>query len=129
MSNQSGRYKPRLERFRRTGKRSHLLYYLPVFNAASGERIGVLADISAGGLLIVGHQSQPLGAHLRLRIEGEEGSKLAGEIGLTIDAEVRWSAQDVNPSYVATGMRFISLDEQTQQHLEEILHRLGHGSD
>lgn len=126
MSNQSGRYKPRLERFRRTGKRSHLLYYLPVFNAVSGERLGVLADISAGGLLIVGHQRQPIGQQLRLRIEGEQGSKLAGEVSLSVDAEVRWSAQDVNPSYVATGMRFLELDAETREHVEEILHRLGH---
>lgn len=129
MSDQSGGYKPKLERFRRTGRRSHLLYYLPVFNALTGKRLGVLADISHGGLLIVGHQRQAIGEQLRLRIESEKGSKLAGEIGLTVDAEVRWSAKDVNPSYVATGVRFIELDEQTQEHLEEILHRLGHGSD
>ncbi|MCG5547400.1 PilZ domain-containing protein [Halorhodospira halochloris] len=129
MSNQSGRYKPKLERFRRTGKRSHLLYYLPVFNAVSGERMGVLADLSLGGLLIVGHQRQAIGEQLRVRIEGEKGSRLAGEIGLTVDAEVRWSAQDVNPSYFATGMRFLNIDEQMQQHIEEILHRLGHGGD
>ncbi|MBK1735277.1 hypothetical protein CKO15_08250 [Halorhodospira abdelmalekii] len=125
MNRPSGRYRPRLERFRRSGERSHLLYYLPIFDAERQTRIGVLADLSAQGLLLVGHERYAIGQRLRLHIAGESGSELAGSVALSILAEVRWSAPDVNPAYVATGVRFVELDSELEQEIQTLIQRLG----
>ncbi|MBK1726650.1 PilZ domain-containing protein [Halorhodospira neutriphila] len=120
-----GEYKPRFTRFRRQSKRSSLLYYLPIQDADSGARLGLLADLSPGGLLMLGEQPHRTGERLRLRLEGPADSELTEGLALSVDAEVRWSAPDVNPAYHATGVRFLNVDEQAQARIEALLTRLG----
>lgn len=120
-----GGYQPRFTRFRRQSKRSSLLYYLPIQDADSGARLGMLADLSPGGLLMLGEQPHSIGERLRLRLKGPADSELTEGLTLAVDAEVRWSAPDVNPAYHATGVRFLGVDEATRERIEALLIRLG----
>ncbi len=120
-----GGYRPQIERLKRHEKRSHLLYYLPIHDSGNGERLGVLGDLSRDGLLLVGPRPYQPGQRLHLRIQGEPGSELAGDIALEVTGEVRWSAPDANPAYTATGIRLLESDAETRRQLEELLERLG----
>ncbi|ABM61731.1 PilZ domain-containing protein [Halorhodospira halophila] len=126
--NQSGGktgYRPQIQRLRRGEKRSHLLYYLPVHDGNDGGRLGVLGDLSADGLLLIGNRAFTPGQRLQLQIRGEPGSEIAGDVRIDVTVEARWSAPDLNPAYTATGVRFVGLDEATRSAIEGLLHDLG----
>ncbi len=110
---------------RRTHRRAQLLYYLPVIDATTDVRLGVLADLSLEGLLLVGEHRLEPGRSLTVRIVGDPNSELAGDVDLTLDGEVRWSGRDVNPSRFAAGIRFLRPDAATHQAVRTVLRRLG----
>ena len=114
-----------VQRWMRREHRSHLVYYLPIHDARTDDRLGVLADLSPEGLLLIGDRSYPAGTRLRLRIRGEAGSEIAGDVDITVTAESRWSAPDANPSYTATGMRFLEPDDATRSAIQDLRARLG----
>lgn len=127
MSQRGGKsgYQPRIRRLRRQEKRTSLLYYLPIHDAADGTRLGVLGDLSREGLLLIGERSYPTGYRLQLQIRGDPGSELAGDVHVTLTAEVRWSAPDLNPNYTATGLHLHNPSAETRAALEQLLQRLG----
>ncbi|GEM_PF-1007931 len=118
-------YRPQIQRLRRGEKRSHLLYYLPVHDGNDGTRLGVLGDLSPEGLLLIGERAFTPGQRLQLQIRGEPGSEIAGDVRVDVTAEARWSGPDLNPSYTATGVRFVRMDEPTRRAIETLLHELG----
>ncbi len=124
-----GSYQPRIKRLQREEKRSHPLYYLAIFDALDGTQLGVLGDLSPKGLLLIGTRSFPSGQQLRLRIQGDPGSEITGDVDLILPAEARWSAPDANPAYTATGMRFLEQDPATRSTVQDLVHRLGLVSD
>ncbi len=110
---------------RRAHKRSQLLYYLPVVDAGTGVRLGVLADLSLEGLLLVGEHRLEPGRRVKVQIYGDPTSELAGDVELILEGEVRWSGRDANPSRFAAGIHFLHPDASTHQAVRTVLQRLG----
>lgn len=110
---------------RRLTKRSQLLYYLPIHEARSGERLGVLGDLSPEGLLIVGERKWDPGHRFKVQVKPGNATELLGDVELNADIEIRWAAQDANPSLYLSGALFQNLSPEQEEVIQQMLHRLG----
>lgn len=93
---------------KRTHRRRSIALHLRVHDEASGEYIGRIGDISEGGLLLYGSRTIETREPITLRVELLlPDGRLAA---LSLKAKPMWSGPDVNPAFIATGLRFVDLD-------------------
>ena len=89
---------------RREFDRHPTSFYSEVRYADTGELVGSLTEISAGGMMLVGDKPLEVGRKLRLQIE------LPREVGpgphLEVTAQVCWSDRDPNLYLYASGLEF-----------------------
>lgn len=110
---------------RRLKKRSQLLYYLPVIERRSGERLGVLGDLSPEGLLLVSERRMDPGHRYHVRVAPDNATELLGDVELNAEIEVRWATQDANPSLYIAGTQFHGLGPEEHEIIQILLQRLG----
>lgn len=108
---------------RRRMKRRHLIYYLPVYDHASGEMVGYLVDLTEYGLLIFSETAVALDRVLTLRIDLPE--PVLDQAALQVTAESRWAAPDANPHYALTGFEFIDPDPRSADLIHFLIERFG----
>lgn len=107
----------------RVQKRSHLLYYLRVYDREDNRLLGHLVDITTEGLMLLSEAPLETGRSYSLRMEWPMESGEKGEI--LLEAESLWSRNDVNNDFYDTGFRLIaSAPEQTRQ-IKRIILELG----
>lgn len=85
--------------------RRHLIYYLRVYDAKSGDLLGNLVDISTRGIMLVSDNPLPLEKNSMLRMvlpDTVEGSK-----EVEFEAVSRWCKNDINPDFFDTGFELI----------------------
>ncbi len=91
-------------------KRSHLIYYIPVFdtyNTKPDRLLGYLVDIHTEGLKLMGEVPLKAGDALNLKIDA---SRLVESMrSIVAEGVVRWQSKSVNPDYYDTGIAFTDL--------------------
>ena len=102
----------------RSLKRRHLIYYLRVFDRATGDLVGHLVDVTAVGMMLISEAPLPTDAEFDLRMDLPPGlfETAVWEVG----ARSIWSRPDVNPAFWDTGLRFVGFtreDELVVSHL------------
>lgn len=103
--------------------RRPLILYLQVLDAATGEELGRLVDLTAEGMRLVGRREIPVGARHDLRIVLPAGAAASAELAVT--AVCRWTGCDVNPDLAATGFLFEGLDPAAAGIVGALLRNLG----
>lgn len=108
---------------RRTVKRRHLIYYLRVWDADSGEILGHLVDITTGGLMMVSEQDIPLDKDftLEMRWHDEQEKKQT----VHFHAHSRWRSKDVNPLFSDTGFELTDTDTSVLQPIQQLIDEYG----
>ena len=93
----------------RSGRQAGVSWHVVVDGAAAGEeRTAHTRDISVGGAFIVTDEPEPRGTRLRVTLH-------LAERAITVDAEVRWLADEDEPAR-GMGVRFHGLSvEQAQE--------------
>lgn len=93
--------------------------HLRVYDQNSGALLGRIGDISEGGLLLYGSRVLDTGELYTLRIDfpADDGSVQE----LTIKAKAMWSGPDLNPAFIATGLRFFDQDNPVHSTALELL--------
>ncbi|MBA4377956.1 MAG: PilZ domain-containing protein [Gemmatimonas sp.] len=109
--------------FQRHQKRRPLILYLQILDAATGEELGRLVDLTEEGLRLVGRREIPVGTRLDLRIVLPAGAAACGELAVT--AVCRWSGRDVNPDLAAAGLHFEHLEPADSATVGALLRNLG----
>ena len=123
---------------RRTMKRRHLIYYLRVWDADSGELLGHVVDITTEGLMLISERPLPAGQVYRLEIrwrqpadaldeaapEAEEVSEMV-EHCLRFRAETLWSSPDINPDFFDTGLRLCDPEETVLEPIQALIESYG----
>lgn len=108
---------------RRRIARKYLMYYSRVFNQKTGEVLGHLVDISAGGALLLSEKPLPVGEIFSLRME------LPDELGqkqfLSFEARSAWSSQDTIPEFYDTGLELINPNHSTLTTIEHLIEAFG----
>jgi len=85
--------------------RRHLIYYLRVYDATTGDLLGNLVDISTRGIMLVSDSALPLNKEALLRMvlpDTVEGSR-----EVEFKAVSRWCKNDVNPDFFDTGFELM----------------------
>ncbi len=108
---------------RRKQHRRHLIFYLRLQDARTGELLGYLGDISPEGLLMISERPCAVGrkVHLRMLLPHE----IEGHASVEIEGEVRRCAPDYNPQFHAVGIQVEPLPEDTLRVMNELLREMG----
>jgi len=89
---------------RRRAERKLTSFFAEISNLDTGKAIGHLADISSGGLMILGDSQLSVGEQLKLRIELPRSVGPLNFADVTV--EVRWSQPDLDPGSFVSGLEF-----------------------
>ncbi len=108
---------------RRNLKRRHLLYYLRVFDAATGVLLGKLVDISADGMMLISEQAIELDRCFQLEMDLPANEGITERISFT--ARSAWCREDINPDFYDTGFQIVKLDPGTSQLIERLIDHFG----
>ena len=98
--------RPSLEK--RRLKRSHLFYYLRVFDRSNNEMLGHLVDITPEGAMLISENPIPVNTHYQLRMQLP--AEIFGRAYLDFDAESLWSKPDTNPDFQDAGFRLLNVN-------------------
>lgn len=98
--------------------RSHLVFYLRVFDATGTKIVGHLVDISRRGMMLVCdtpfEKSQVL--TLRMKLPKEQ----AGRHELIVEGTCRWCRQDKNPDFYIAGFKFEAIPSDLVEHVRQL---------
>lgn len=108
---------------RRKQPRSHLIHYLRIFDKSTGELIGNLVDISAGGLMLISESpiSEPLQDNTILQMRMDFPEELDGKTFLEFEAHSVWCRTDINPDLFAIGMQIIHPRSEDLRMIERLI--------
>ncbi len=108
---------------RRRLKRSHLIYYLRVFNRLNGQVVGHLVDITAEGAMLIHDAAMPTGQRYELRMMLP--ADIFGRDHLDFDAESLWSKRDTNPDFYDTGFRLLNVEARDADVISRLIDEYG----
>ena len=89
-------------------KRSHLIYYLRVFDRITNETLGHLVDITPEGAMLISESTIPVNTHFEFRMMLP--AEIFGRTTLDFDAESLWCKRDTNPDFFDTGFRLLNVE-------------------
>jgi hypothetical protein len=109
---------------RRTVKRRHLIYYLRVWDADSGQLLGHVVDITTEGLMLISEGPIPLDTDFRLELRWQEEDQ--ENRTLTLRARSMWQGRDANPHFHDTGFQLLEADMQAAlEPIRQLIDRFG----
>ena len=94
-------------REKRAIPRRHLVFYLRVFDGASGKILGHLADISEMGIMLVSEKKIKPERDFRMKIKLPK--EVSGREELSFSATSCWCKQDSNPDFYLCGFQITGL--------------------
>ena len=107
-------------------KRSHLIYYIPVFdiyNTKPDRLLGYLVDIHTEGMKLMGEVPLKVGDALSLKIDA---SRLAESMRpIVTEGVVQWQSKSLNPDYYDTGIAFTDLSGDAILQIDAIIKIFG----
>jgi hypothetical protein len=109
---------------RRKLKRRHLLYYLRVYNAATGRLLGHLVDISPGGVMVTSGSRRRLNRTVRLRLVLPDPHPRRGK-RIEFEATTKWCRRDANPDLWDTGFETTALGRKQAIEIETLVEDYG----
>lgn len=103
--------------------RRQLVYYLKVYDTASGDFVGYLGDISFDGLMLFRPDSVEPDRlfNLTLRLTAE----MDLHRDLQFEARSIWCDRDANPDYHAVGFKFSGLSQDDQDTVSHLVEKFG----
>jgi len=104
---------------KRKEERHHLIHYLRIFDRESGQEIGNLVNINAGGIMIVSGEPLVSGKCYHLRMDFPE--EFMGTYQLNFDAQVRWLKEDTRFGLVAIGLRSLDIPSENMEMLKYLI--------
>jgi hypothetical protein len=107
----------------RTEKRRHLVYYLKVYNNATGELLGNLVDLTRHGIMLLSRDGVPAGWEGEVRIALPSPIAELTEIRMRVQA--RWNRKDVNPEYFLTGFQVAALPAEAGPVIDHLIATYG----
>lgn len=90
----------------RKEQRTHLIYYLRVFDRQTRSLFGHVVDISPSGMLVTSDKPMSTRTHYQLELEDITMIDHLATIGM--EAECRWCQEDDSGELFDSGFRFIA---------------------
>ena len=107
---------------RRTIERIKISYYVPIVNAESYEKLGILSEITTKGLLVDSHQILPIDQQVKLRLDlNDDGFE---QPFINFKAQVKWVRPDrFDPGYYNIGLEMVDLADKNIKIIEKIMEK------
>ncbi len=105
---------------RRKIERKYLAVYSRVFDRATGQVLGYLADLSRKGAMIISDDPLPQDALYKLRFDLPDPPMFSAN-HLDMRSRVAWFSPDVDPSFYNVGFEFLSVSDQEVTILDEMI--------
>ena len=112
-----------MDSLQRRQPRHPLIYYLKVFDCASGEQIGFLGDITDEGVMVMSEQPLPVDHDYVLEIRNQSGRNQTRNVRCA--GHSVWSHGELDPDYFATGFRLCNLDGETERAIQALIREIG----
>lgn len=100
----------------RTEQRTHLIYYLRVYEPANNDLFGHVVDISKHGMLIT--SDKPMRRNSQYTLQIEDVSTLDDQNTVGVQVECRWCQGDDNNSLYDAGFRLVNPSHQMNEMLD-----------
>lgn len=104
-------------------KRSHLIYYLRVFDRVTNETLGHLVDITPEGAMLISESQLPVNKQYQVRMSLP--AEIFGRQSLDFDAESLWSRHDINPDFYDTGFRLTNVEVRDTAIISRLIDEYG----
>ena len=104
-------------------RRHHLIFYLKVYDARSGEPLGFLGDITIDGMMVMSKQPIEAGKHFEIEVRNNAG--LDKEPTVRCEARSLWCQTDINPEYYAAGFQFDSVPPESEHAIRSLIREIG----
>ncbi len=108
---------------KRRVKRSHLIYYLRVFDQSNNQILGHLVDITPEGAMLISELPIVTSAHFQLRMMLP--AEIFGRDHLDFEAESLWSKRDINPDFHDTGFRLLNVEVKDTAIISRLIDEYG----
>jgi len=106
---------------RRKQSRKYLGFFTRVFNRDTGALLGNLGDITVDGAMVISQKPIPTGVTCNLRIDLPETAFAKDH--LDAKAQSIWCKPDIVPEYHNTGFKFLEIDTQDIQIIQQIIRK------
>jgi len=111
---------------RNPNERIYLSQFLDVLDQHSDEQLGFLSDFSTGGMMFITNLpialNETMDVYIKDNIEDEE-------IAIKAQIQTIWSKPNLNRQMTCIGCRFLSIDDENRQLLENLGKKLTFGAD
>ena len=105
---------------RRSIKRIKISYYVPIVNAESYEKLGILSEITIKGLLVDAQKTLPIDQQFKLRLDLNDES--FDHPFINFKAKVRWVRPDrFEPGFYNIGFEMMDLSSFDIRVIEKIM--------
>lgn len=102
-------------------ERAHLIYFLRVFDAASGELLGQMVDLTTDGLMVIGEHPVAARRKYTLRMDLPRNIPMGGH--LTVEALCKWCRRDPGGDFYSMGFRITELPPDTHRVVDQLIER------
>lgn len=104
-------------------QRRHLIYYLEVYDDATGELMGHLVDLTTEGVKLVSKKPIEAGKVFKLRMRLPED--YFDEKVMRFEAQSEWSTNDVNPDFYDTGFSAPTMSKRAKNIIMSLVNQFG----
>ena len=104
---------------RRKRKRGNLAYFTRVFNLASGDLLGHLADLTPDGLMLI--SDQPIYTDVEFHIQVDLSDSPFEEGSLEFKARSVWCVPDLDPKQWNTGFMITEITDANKSIVEKVI--------
>lgn len=111
----------------RVVERSHLVFYLRIFDDTNNSMLGHLADISTDGIMLI--SVAPIEADRDYRLRILLPKEVAGRLELVFEAKSCWCRPDPNPDFFISGFRFVEVDKEIVSQIKQLVNDFGREAD
>lgn len=105
---------------RRSTQRIKISYYVPIVNAESYEKLGVLSEITTKGLQVDAEKILPIDQQVKLRLDLND--EAFDQPFMNFKARVRWVRPDrYQPGYYIIGFELVDISINEARTIEKIM--------
>ncbi len=105
----------------RRQERAHLIYFLRVFDAESGDLLGQMVDLTTDGIMVIGEGAAAPRQHYRLRMDLPRNVPMGRH--LTLEARCKWCRRDPSGDFHSMGFRLQDMSPEAHRAVEQLIER------
>ncbi|MDR0303971.1 MAG: PilZ domain-containing protein [Chitinispirillales bacterium] len=110
---------------KRVNPRRNLYYYLQVIDIDADNKLGRIADLTTGGMMLISDKQFEIGSVVKARIilDNNLFDMLFSDLDITFTTQ--WSKPDAKPGHFANGLKFVDLNDKDLRTIEQIIQKIG----